>query len=129
MTKTVTANPAEVTPVSYMNPLLAVVTMVGHQTGTPVVGMTPLLLTVALSLWCWLGGGPALLRWPLVIFLILLTSGHPFGGLVSSGLEELAGPILLLLIVAVGFSMILRSFRTSRRNPWCARRENDQWRR
>jgi hypothetical protein len=67
-----------------------------------------LLLIIALAAWCWLGSGPLFLRWPSVVVLVLLTSGHTAGTAISGYLDKIAGPVLVLVIMAIGLSMMLR---------------------
>jgi hypothetical protein len=70
--------------------------------------MLALLLIIALACWCWFGSGPVFLRWPAVIVLVLLTSGHTAGAAFGNYVDGLAGPILVLAIMAIGLSMMLR---------------------
>ena len=84
----------------------------------------PLLVTVALSLWCWLGRGPYFLRWPLVVILVMITSGHSLGRIVSYEMESLMGLILPLLIMLGAGAMIFRGFRPRYRDSRGARMEN-----
>jgi hypothetical protein len=77
--------------------------------------MLLLILLIALACWCWLGTGPLLFRWPLVVLLVLLTSGHQMGAVVGSYLETFAEPILTLGIVFLGLWIMVRGFGGRRR--------------
>jgi len=76
-----------------------------ESTSSPMLG---LLLLIGLAYWCWLSRGPRFLRWPLVILIVMITSGHQLGGIVSAYAGALAGPILLLLIVSAGLMIMIR---------------------
>lgn len=76
-----------------------------------------LLLLIGLCCWCWLGRGPRILAWPLVVVLVLMTSGHWAGGFVGSYVDALAEPVLTLLIVLAGLLIILRGFGFRPRRP------------
>ncbi len=82
-------------------------------------GSSPLglLLIIGLGCWCWLGRGPRFLCWPLVVALVLMTSGHWAGGIVGNCVDALAGPVLTLLIVFAGVLIILRGFGFRSRRP------------
>ena len=71
-------------------------------------GALGLLLVIGLACWCWFSSGPLFLRWPLVVLIVLMTSGHWLGGVVGAYVGALAGPILLLLIVFAGLMIMLR---------------------
>lgn len=90
--------------------------------------MLALLLFIGLAWWCWLSSGPRFLRWPLVVLIVLITSGHQLGGIVSAYAGAFVGPVLLLLIVFAGIMIILRGgggrARQYQRN-W--RRPYDRW--
>lgn len=97
-------------------------------------GCSPLglLLIIGLCCWCWLGRGPRILAWPLVVVLVLMTSGHWAGGVVGASVGALAEPVLTLLIVVAGLLIILRGFGVrSRRSERPYYREgwwrNDRW--
>lgn len=70
--------------------------------------MLALLLIVGLAGWCWLGSGPLFLRWPSIVVMVLLTSGHNAGTAINGYLDKIAGPVLVLVIMAIGLSMMLR---------------------
>lgn len=70
-----------------------------------------LLLVIGLACWCWLGRGPFFLRWPLVVVIVLMTSGHQFGGVIGSFVDALAPPVLTLVIVLAGIMIMLRGVR------------------
>jgi hypothetical protein len=70
--------------------------------------MLLLILIIALACWCWLGRGPRCCRWPLVVLLALLTSGHQAGAVVGSHLEMLAGSLLTLGLVLLGLWIMVR---------------------
>jgi len=88
-------------------------------TGSPMLG---LLLLIGMACWCWLGRGPLFLRWPLVVLIVLMTSGHALGGVVAELVGALAGPILLFAIVIAGFLVMLRGV------GWRPRRHDDYYR-
>ncbi len=70
-----------------------------------------LLLVIGLCCWCWLGRGPRVLGWPLVVIFVLMTSGHQAGETVSTYMGALAEPILTLFVVIGGLLIVLRGFR------------------
>jgi len=78
--------------------------------------MIALLLFIGLAWWCWLSSGPRFLRWPLVVLIVLITSGHQLGGIVSAYAGALTGPALLLLVMFAGIMIILRGFGGHRRH-------------
>lgn len=90
------------------------------------------LLVIGLCCWCWLGRGPRVLGWPLVVILVLMTSGHWAGEIVSAYMEVIAEPMLALLIMMSGLLIILRGFgfrsrrryRPDYREGWW---RNDRW--
>ena len=94
-----------------------------HAIGDSSISGGGLLLVIALACWCWLGAGPRCFRWPLLVLLALLTSGHWTGSLAGEYLDAVAGPLLVLLIMAVGFSIMLRGFwpRQPRTHRQCCR--------
>lgn len=69
-----------------------------------------LLLLIGVACWCWFGRGPLFLRWPFVVLIVLVTSGHWLGGIVGVYASALAGPVLLFLVVIAGFMLMLRGF-------------------
>lgn len=69
--------------------------------------MLAILLFIALACWCWRGTGPYFLRWPLVVIVVALTSGHPVIAFFGEGFEALAGPLLTLLIMMLGLWIML----------------------
>jgi hypothetical protein len=71
--------------------------------------MLTLLLIIALAAWCWFGSGPLFLRWPSVVVLVLLTSGHTEGAAIGGCLDKIAAPILVSVIMAIGLAMMLRA--------------------
>lgn len=75
--------------------------------GSPMLG---LLLLIGMALWCWFSSGPLFLRWPLVVLIVLMTSGHWLGGIIGAYAGALAGPLLLFLIMIAGFMVMLRGF-------------------
>ena len=76
-------------------------------TGSPMLG---LLLLIGVAFWCWFSSGPLFLRWPLVVLIVLMTSGHWLGGIIGAYAGALAGPVLLFLIMIAGFMVMLRGF-------------------
>lgn len=79
--------------------------------------MLPIILTITLACWCWLGRGPKVLRWPTVLLIVLFTSGHPLGLLALSLLDEISVSLLALAIMFLGLSFLWRGIvgRPSRR--------------
>lgn len=77
--------------------------------------MLLLILLISLACWCWFGAGPFFLRWPLVVLLVLLTSGHQMGAVVGSYLEVLAEPLLVFGIVLLGLWIMVRGIFGRRR--------------
>jgi len=75
--------------------------------GSPMLG---LLLLIGMALWCWFSFGPLFLRWPLVVLIVLMTSGHRLGGVIGAYAGALAGPVLLFMIVIAGIMIIIRGF-------------------
>ena len=75
--------------------------------GFPKIMMLTVLF-ILVALWCWFGRGPYFLRWPAVLLTILLTSGHPLGGILGGMFDGLAEPLLVLFFLILGFSMMLR---------------------
>jgi hypothetical protein len=70
--------------------------------------MLSILLLLGVSCWCWFGNGPYFLRWPAVIMVVLLTSGHPLAAVFGPELEQLAAPLLALFFAVLGLAIILR---------------------
>jgi len=91
-------------------------------------GPLGLLLVIGLCCWCWLGRGPRVLGWPLVVILVLMTSGHWAGGIVSAYVGALAKPVLTLLIVVAGLMIILRGFGVRSRRPYRPDYREGWWR-
>lgn len=90
---------------------------------TPIEISSPalgLLLLIGMALWCWFSSGPLFLRWPLVVLIVLMTSGHWLGGIVGAYAGALAGPVLLFLIVIAGFMVVLRGLGWRPRRPYQA---------
>ena len=69
-----------------------------------------LFLLFAGAFWCWIGSGPLCLRWPLIVLIVLMTSGHSLGALISCYLGALSGPILVLLITLAGIRIMIFGF-------------------
>lgn len=67
-----------------------------------------LLLVIAFSVWCWLGRGPYFLRWPLLLLTVLMTSGHAVGGVINEFASAIASPVLTILLILFGISVMLR---------------------
>lgn len=75
-----------------------------------------LLLCIFLAIWCWLGRGPYFLRWPAILMVVLLTSGHPLISVVDSEFGGILGPLLSLFFAIFGLTIIFRGiFGGSRR--------------
>jgi hypothetical protein len=72
--------------------------------------MLGLILLIALACWCWIGFGPRFLRWPCIVVILLMTSGHQLGGMVAAYVEAFSEPALTLLIMFIGLMIILRGF-------------------
>jgi hypothetical protein len=72
--------------------------------------MLGLLLCIALACCCWFGCGPRFLRWPLIVLIVLMTSGHQLGALMAAWIDALSEPILTLLIMLLGFVIMVRGF-------------------
>lgn len=70
--------------------------------------MLGIVLIIALACWSWFGNGPRFLRWPSIVVLLLMTSGHPIGGIVGAYVGAFAAPVLTLLIMLCGIMIILR---------------------
>jgi len=73
-----------------------------------------------------------MLRWPLVVLIVLVTSGHQLGAEVATGANTLAATLLPFLLVIVGILVMLRGgFRRSHRRPYDTHRErryrHDRW--
>lgn len=86
--------------------------------------MIGLLLLASLAIWCWIFEGPRMLRWPLVVLIVLITSGHQLGSEVASGANTLAATLLPFLLVIVGILVMLRGgFRRHHRRPYDTYRE------
>lgn len=79
--------------------------------------MLTLLFLIALACWCWLGSGPYFLRWPAIVLLVLLSSGHSAGSAVAAHLDVLAGPLLTLGIMLFGLWIIIRGALGWRHRP------------
>ena len=84
-----------------------------------------LLLLLGMAFWCWFSSGPYFLRWPLVVLIVLITSGHSLGGVVANVIAPLAGPILTLLIMFAGLMIMIRGFGGRSRRRYYG----DDWRR
>jgi len=83
--------------------------------GTPMLG---LLLLIGMAFWCWFSSGPLFLRWPLVVLIVLVTSGHWLGGIVTAYAAVFAGPILTLLIIFAGLMIMIRGIGCRPRNRY-----------
>jgi hypothetical protein len=91
-----------------------------------------ILLSLIVAVWTWLGTGPRLLRWPSLLGLVLLTSGHPLGQALVANTEVLAAPLLTLLIMGFGIKLMLGGGAAARRRDSYARyleerRYRDRW--
>lgn len=86
-------------------------------------------LFIALACWCWLGRGPYFLRWPSVILILVITSGHPLANVFGPGLEEIAAPLLPILIAIFGLFLIFRGIFGSSRRRHHDYGPQDQWQR
>lgn len=74
------------------------------------------VLFLFIALWCWFGRGPYLLRWPALLGVVAMTSGHPLAAMLGKDLEPLAAPLLTLFFMILGLSIMLRGvFGPSRR--------------
>jgi len=87
---------------------------ISASSGSPALG---LLLLIGAAFWCWFRSGPLFLRWPLVVLIILMTSGHWLGGIVGAYVGTLAGPILVILIMFAGLMIMVRGLGGRRRGP------------
>jgi hypothetical protein len=67
------------------------------------------ILFLLVALWCWFGRGPYLLRWPALLGVVALTSGHPLAALLGEDLEPLAQPLLALFFAILGLTIIFRA--------------------
>lgn len=70
--------------------------------------MLPILIFGFIAIWCWFGTGPLFLRWPAVVVVVALTSGHPLASVFGEGSEELIWPLLNLLIALFGLWIVVR---------------------
>ena len=70
--------------------------------------MLAIPLSIALACWCWFGRGPHFLRWPALLMVVVFTSGHPLAVMLGPQIEQLAPPLLALLVAGFGVSIILR---------------------
>ena len=66
--------------------------------------------------------------WPLVVILVLFTSGHWAGDIVSTYVGALAEPVLTLLIMVGGLLIILRGFGFRRRRTYRPDYREGWWR-
>lgn len=91
--------------------------------------MLGIVLIIALACWSLFGNGPRFLRWPSIIVLLLMTSGHPIGGIVGAYVGAFAAPVLTLLIMLCGIMIILRGsgWRPRRRDYREGGRFYDRW--
>ena len=82
--------------------------------------MLSTFLCIAVACWCWFGNGPYFLRWPAVLMVVVLTSGHPLAAMLGPEMEQLAAPLLTLLFMIFGLSIILRGIfgRSWGRDPY-----------
>lgn len=67
------------------------------------------ILFLFVAFWCWFGRGPYLLRWPALLGVVVLTSGHPLAAMLGEDLAPLAGPLLTLLFAILGLTIIFRA--------------------
>lgn len=70
--------------------------------------MLGLVLMIGFACWCWIGRGPLVFRWPLIVLIVLMTSGHWLGEIIGAYVSAFAGPLLLFVIVMAGFMVMLR---------------------
>jgi hypothetical protein len=99
--------------------------------------MITFFLLIVLACWSWFGYGPRFLRWPAVVLLILMSSGHPLGRELSGAVEPITLSLLPLAIVLLGIWIMVRgvfSRRSWRRPDWRRddyergrRRWNERW--
>jgi len=96
----------------------------------PISNCSPvgLLLIIGLLCWCWLGNGFRCLRWPLLILLGILVTDNWFGGIAGGYVDAVANPILVLLIMLAGISIMFRGFRRTPRRGRCCRHDDDDFR-
>lgn len=59
-----------------------------------------------------------MLRWPMVVLVVLLTSGHWAGNVVGAYLDVLAQPLLTLLLMLLGLWIIIRGVVGHQREPY-----------
>ena len=70
--------------------------------------MLAIILFLALACWCWFGQGPYFLRWPAVVIVVALTSGHPLAQVLGKDFEQLIWPLLALFLALLGLWIIIR---------------------
>lgn len=87
--------------------------------------MMALLILVSVAIWSWLGRGPIFFRWPALVGLTLLTSGHPLGIALARVLDGMAEPLLALFFVFLGISIILKPIFGGSRRRYTPRRYDD----
>ena len=69
-----------------------------------------------------------MLRWPLMVLIVLVTSGHQLGSEVASGANTLAATLLPFLLVIAGIVIMLRGgFRRRPRPPYHYRERRDRY--
>ena len=69
----------------------------------------PFLLALSLCIFCWIERGPAILRWGLAGAVVLLATGQPSALEAARQINELTGPLLVFLIMALGFTRLGKS--------------------
>ncbi|MEM6915003.1 MAG: hypothetical protein AAF491_00450 [Verrucomicrobiota bacterium] len=93
--------------------------------------MIGFLCLIGLAVWCWLYEGPRFLRWPVIVLLVLMTSGHQLGESVAASADALAAILLPFLLLIVGLLVMLRGGRRRRtRSPYHYRERryrHDRW--
>lgn len=72
------------------------------------------VLLLVLAFWCWFHQGPRFLRWPVLLVIVLISSGHPLGAEIHQWMLPFLGPLLLFGIMVAGFAVMLRGFFGSR---------------
>lgn len=86
--------------------------------------MISFILVLVIAFWSWFGYGPRLLRWPSVVVLILLTSGHPLGQNLAGVLDSTTVVLLPLAVALLGIWIMVRGL-----FPRGARRHRPGWQR
>ncbi len=78
-------------------------------------------LFLALAGWCWLAGGPAFLRWPALLLVVVVSSGHPVAAVIAEQGDPWAARLLPILLFLAALRLLLRQRKSRPRRSFARR--------